>query len=271
MPKVSIIIPCYNSGEYLDEAVESVKNQTFKDVEIIIVNDGSTDVNTIEQLKKYYNTDVKVINTDNQGVSQARNTGIKEAGGEYILPLDSDDKIHPEYVESAVKILDENLQIGICYCEAEFFGDIKGKWNLPKFELKDFLARNCIFCTAMYRKSAWEKVGGYKKEMDKGFEDWEFWLSLIEAGGQVHRIPKILFYYRQSEFSRSANSANKNLPELIKKIVMFHPKLYAENLEYLLIPWIDIFSKSILQNSKIYRIKAKMSKKFNILVMLEKR
>ena len=108
MPKVSVIIPCYNHGEYLDEAVESVLTQTYQNFEIIIVDDGSTDQSTIDLLKVYRKPKTRVIRTDNQGLASARNNGIKEAKGEYILPLDADDKIGKEYLKKAVKILDEN-------------------------------------------------------------------------------------------------------------------------------------------------------------------
>ena len=122
MPKVSVIIPCFNQGLYLDEAVESVLAQTFQDFEILVVDDGSTDEATIKMLKDYARPKTRVIHTDNQGLSMARNNGILEARGDYILPLDADDKIGPGYLEEAVRILDQHRDIGIVYCEAAFFG-----------------------------------------------------------------------------------------------------------------------------------------------------
>ena len=126
-PKVSVIIPCYNQGQYLDEAVDSVINQTFKDFEIIIINDGSTDQFTIKKLKNYTKPKCCVIHSDNQGPSIARNIAIKRSTGEYILPLDADDRIGPNYLEEAVKILDNHNKIGIVYCDAELFGDGNGR------------------------------------------------------------------------------------------------------------------------------------------------
>ena len=121
MPKVSVIIPCYNLGEYIDEAVESVINQTYQDLEIIIVNDGSTDELTNHLLSGYTRPKTRVLITPHQGVAAARNTGIKESQGEYILPLDADDKIGIGYVDEAVKILDSDSSVGIVYCDAVFF------------------------------------------------------------------------------------------------------------------------------------------------------
>ena len=117
MPKVSIIIPCYNYGQYIDEAVDSVLAQTFQDFEIIIVNDGSTDEFTNKKLENYNKPKTTVYFTKNQGVSAARNYAIEKSSGEYILPLDADDKIHSDYIKEAVDVLEANNEIGIVYCE----------------------------------------------------------------------------------------------------------------------------------------------------------
>jgi glycosyltransferase involved in cell wall biosynthesis len=137
-PRVSVIIPCFNHGQYIDEAVGSVLDQTFQEFEIIIINDGSTDPSTVTRLRSYNHSGCKVIETENKGPAEARNTGIKASTGEYILPLDADDKIGPKYLEEAVKALDNDREIGIVYCGVEFFGDKTGKWNLPD-PLRHFL------------------------------------------------------------------------------------------------------------------------------------
>ena len=199
MPKVSVIIPCYNQGAYLEEAVESVLAQTFQDFEILVVDDGSTDAETVKMLKDSAWPKTRVIRTENQGLSAARNTGIREAQGVYILPLDADDKIGKGYLEDAVRILDRHSEIGIVYCEASYFGVKGGRWDLPEYSLDKILNHNVIFCTALFRKADWEAVGGYNVNMVYGWEDWDFWLSLIHRGRKVYRIPKIYFYYRLRE------------------------------------------------------------------------
>src|SRR5688572_30177035 len=145
MTKVSVIIPCYNLGKFLNEAIESVLSQTLRDYEIIVVNDGSTDKETIHIINELKNPLIKVVQTSNQGLSAARNTGIFFSKGDYILPLDADDKIEPSYLEKAVKVLDENENIGIVYCEAMFFGEENGKWELPEYSLPQILLHNVIF------------------------------------------------------------------------------------------------------------------------------
>lgn len=230
MPKVSVIIPCYNQGQYLDEAVDSVLNQTFQDFEIIIVNDGSTDEFTQNLLKEYNRPKTKVIHTSNQGLPSARNNGIREAQGEYILPLDADDKIGETYLEKAVKILDEDQDIGIVYCEAEFFGAISGKWNLKKYKFPDILFQNVIFCSAFFRRNNWEDLGGYKTNMKYGWEDFDFWLSIIELGKKVFQIPEVLFFYRQKDLSMVKLIDNQIEIYLYEQLFNNHFNLYVKNI-----------------------------------------
>lgn len=199
--KVSVIIPCFNQGPYLDEAVDSVLRQTFQDFEILVVDDGSTDQKTINVLKDYAKPKTRVIHTENQGLSAARNNGIREAKGAYILPLDADDKIGPGYLEDAVRILDRHPAIGIVYCEAAYFGIRDGRWSLPDYSPDRLLLNNVIFCSALFRRSHWEEVGGYNVNMIYGWEDWDFWLTLIRVGAKVYRIPKVHFFYRIREAS----------------------------------------------------------------------
>jgi len=201
MSKVSVIIPCYNQGAYLEEAVASVLDQTFQDFEILVVDDGSTDARTVNMLRDAAWPKTRVIRTENQGLSAARNNGIREAQGAYILPLDADDKIGKGYLEDAVRILDRHPEIGIVYCEAEHFGVRGGRWDLPEFSLEAILWGNIIFCSAMFRKRHWEAVGGYNINMVYGWEDWDFWLSLIRLNLKVYKIPKIYFYYRLKDVS----------------------------------------------------------------------
>lgn len=235
MPKVSIVIPCYNQGQYIDETVNSCLAQTYDDIEIIIVNDGSTDEATNTLLSNYSRPKTKVINKENGGLAEARNTGIAAATGKYILPLDSDDKIAPTYIEKAVNVIENNTKIGIVYCLAEFFGAKQGIWPLKEYRFPDILSGNRIFCTALFHKSNWEKVGGYKKEMIYGLEDYEFWLSLIENGVEVYRIPEVLFYYRQHQVSM-ITKLSENIEKQsysLNKIFSFHTNMYRQNYKHL--------------------------------------
>lgn len=213
--KISVIVPCYNDGMYLEETILSVLNSNYSNIEVIIVNDGSVD-NTkevgIALQNKYPN--IIYLEQNNRGVSVARNNGIKHSSGEYILPLDADDLISPDYIVKAKDILDKNENVKVVYAEAEFIGNKNGKWDLPVFDRNDLAKENMIFSSAMYRKSDYNKTGGYAEEMLGGWEDWEFWISMLKDGGDVYKIPKVCFYYR---IKPSSTSRRKSTTRKIKK------------------------------------------------------
>jgi glycosyltransferase involved in cell wall biosynthesis len=233
MPKVSVIIPCYNLGEFVEEAAESVEKQTYSDLEIIIINDGSTDERTNRILREYDRPNTKVIHTENQGSANTRNCGVRESSGLYILPLDADDKIAPTYIEKAVKVMDDRPRVGIVYCEAEFFGDKTGKWELPPYKFPEILLGNVIFCSALFRRSDWETVNGYNPNMVSGLEDFDFWLSLIDLGRAVFRIPEVLFYYRQRANSRYKSKSPSQFVDLYTQLFRNHKELYEDNIHVL--------------------------------------
>ena len=220
MPKVSVIIPCYNLGAYLDEAVSSVLAQPFTDFEILVVNDGSTDPETCRLLADYSRPKTRVIHTGNMGVSSARNRGILEAGGEYILPLDADDRIGEGYLEQAVTVLNERQDVGIVYCRGELFGELNGEWDTPEFSLPHQLLDNLIFSAAMFRKEDWQDTRGYDPAMKHGWEDWDFWLSILDGGKQAFRLPEILFFYRIRQ-----NSRDRSLGFFVKCCLMVRLQL----------------------------------------------
>jgi glycosyltransferase involved in cell wall biosynthesis len=226
MPKVSVIIPCYNQGCWLEEAVDSVLAQTFRDFEIIIVNDGSTDHYTNKLLDVYNHPSVNIIRTQNQGLAMARNTGIAVAEGEYILPLDADDTIAPSYLELAVEQLNREAGLGIVYCRGKLFGDQQGPITAPEFSQWGMLVSNLIFCSAMFRKADWKYVGGYNPEMVYGCEDWDFWLSILELGRSVYRIPEVLFHYRVRTSSMNQAMNDDRRLAMFRLIVTNHPTLY---------------------------------------------
>ncbi len=227
MAKVSVIIPCYNDGEYVGEAVESALSQTLQDIEVIIVNDGSTDEPTNRLLAGFSEQKTTVLTIPHQGLASARNAGIRVSHGEYILPLDADDKISGRYAEEAARILDSDATAGIVYCEAEMFGEKTGRWNLHKYSLQQELAENQIFCSAFFRKQDWEAAGGYNPNMLYGYEDWDLWLSLIEMGRSVHKLPEIHFFYRVRKGSMIQNMEDEERQFLFRQIYLNHLQLYG--------------------------------------------
>lgn len=250
MPLVSVVIPCYNQGQFLEDAVASVAIQSFDDLEIIIVNDGSTDSFTNELLAGYDRDRVRVIATDNRGLAAARNTGIGAAAGRYILPLDADDTINQGYVEKAVSILEENSEIGIVYCQATLFGAVETDWDLPEYSLHRMLIDNIIFCSAFFRRDDWLAVGGYDEGMIYGWEDYSLWLSLIERGKKVHQIQERLFRYRVSSDSMVRSKEKWQKVEMLKRIYLRHQTIISDNIEV----WINAIldSRDLYYTSRLY-------------------
>lgn len=266
MPKVSIIIPCYNQGKYVAEAINSALRQTFKDIEIVCVNDCSTD-NSVEIIKSFenkYKNFIFLNNEENRGVIYSRNFAIKNCNGTYILPLDADDIIEPTYVEKAVKILDNNPNIGIVYCKAKIFGNYDKYWNLKPFNKSDILYENCIFCSALFRKSDFLKIGGYNNNMKYGCEDYDLWLSFIEQGLEVFQINEILFSYRQYDETSRTTISLKNKKEIWNNLIKNHINLYLNDenfLERL------IFSNPIKTNKKYKKYKKMFNKLFPLTII----
>ncbi|MEM8520125.1 glycosyltransferase family A protein [Flavobacterium sp. PL12] len=196
-PLVSIIVPCYNQAQYLSEALQSILDQTYQNWECIIVNDGSPDnTEAVAQEWLAKGSRFKYVYKENEGLSSARNSGIEIAIGEFILPLDADDKIGKDYLKLALQAFENDQTLKVVYCKAEKFGQVLGIWNLPSYSITEIARNNSIFCSAIYRKLEWEKVCGYDTNMIYGLEDWEFWIAILKDGGNVKCIDYIGFYYR---------------------------------------------------------------------------
>jgi glycosyltransferase involved in cell wall biosynthesis len=224
MKTVSIVVPCYNLGEYLPEAVESVRAQTYQNREIIIVNDGSTDERTLHVLGKYERDGLPVYHTENRGASAARNYGIERARGDYILCLDADDVLLPTYLEETVAKLDQMPDVGIVATHVEFFGSYEGFWHVREHSPVALLARNCIPSASLFRKLCWQQVGGYKDL--PACQDWEFWLSVVvERGWKSTVVPKRLYRYRQRGGSISEYRESHH-PEILSKMIELHADSY---------------------------------------------
>lgn len=226
---ISIIIPCYNHGQYIDDALSGLKEINGIKYEIIIVNDGSTDIDTINKLTILSSEGYTVVNKHNEGLGKSRNYGISISKGKYILPLDSDNKVKAEYIYEALSILEKD-EADIVYAKPSFFGD---KIESRQFTTNDFniyklLNNNFIDACAVYRKSVWKKNNGYETNMPyPGHEDWEFWINSYVNGFKFKFIDKELYEYRIVENSMIAQTIyiDKNL-ENFKFILNKHFKLY---------------------------------------------
>ena len=232
MEKVSVIMPCYNDGKYIEEAVESVFAQTYKNIELIVIDDGSDEQETIDILNRLGDR-IVLLKTNHLRPAGARNYGITRATGKYILPVDSDEKIDSTYVAKAVEILEKNQNIGVVYCEADLFGEKSGKWDLPSYSFDKMLLDNVVFVTALFYREDWEKVGGFNTHMLAGMEDYDFWLAILALGKEIYQIPEILFHYRIKPVSRTTGfqSDYVQMQATYRQIYDNHKEFFEKNSE----------------------------------------
>lgn len=229
-PLISVIVPCYNQAGYLDECLQSVQEQTFSNWECIIINDGSPD-DTERVAKEWAEKDnrFKYVQKENGGVASARNYGIENANGTWILPLDGDDKIGRDYLHLAAQEFPLNPHI--VYCKAEYFGAKTGEIALGEFTQAVMLIENQIFCSAFFKKKSWSALKGYDEKMTAGYEDWEFWLRFLEIEDlMVKRLDYVGFYYRIKELSRNTVATTDKDYGIREYIFRKHPNLFFKNI-----------------------------------------
>ena len=227
-PRISIIIPCYNHATYLREAIESALAQEYPNIEVIIIDDGSTD-NT-DAIASRYEEKIILLQQENKGLSAARNAGIRISSGEFILCLDADDRILPAFCTLTAAVLSNNASVGIVATGWRFFGELNYTVVPRAVSLVEQLATNPISCSALFRKSDWELVGGFDESMHDGFEDWELWIRLRKRGYELEVVPEILFEYRRKGSSmvvEALHGSGKILSVLHEK----HADLYWKHFD----------------------------------------
>lgn len=234
MKKVSIIIPCYNQESFITEAIESALNQTYKNLEIVVINDASTD-NSAQIIQSFAdkNSNIVFLNeTVNKGVVKSKNLAISKCSGDYILPVDGDDKIENTYVEKAVAILDKDEDVRIAYARTQLFGSINEEFKLADFSPAKIIFNNCIPNTAMFRKEDFIAVGGYHEYMKDGWEDWNLWISILEIAQNrekcAQRIDEKLYLYRMLNTQTRSSFGYEVKNKLFVNIISNHQKLYSE-------------------------------------------
>ena len=207
---LSIIIPCYNYGNFIREAVQSARDQTLRSLEIIIVENGSTDPHTLETVRAIEcEGGVKVVwLSPNQGLPGARNAGIEAASGEYVCSLDADDKFEPTYCEKAAALLESDDSIGFAFSWLRLFGSEEWVWETSDFDPRAASLDNRTSVSAVFRRDDWALAGRYDSGMHGGYDDWEFWVRLASLGrrGKVIREPLLLHRKHGSNMTGDAHA-----------------------------------------------------------------
>jgi len=223
-PAVSVIIPCYDAGAFLLDAIDSALASTVDDLEVVVVDDGSTDPATQALLDRLDRPRTTVLRGPNGGSAAARNTGLAHARGRWVLPLDADDLVSPTLVEKALAILEAEPALGWVYTHVRFFGEAEFVCRMAPYNFYVLLWENLCCATALVRRSAMEAVGGYTAAL-RGYEDWDLWLKLGERGWHGRLLPEVLFHYRRHGETQGTRSIRRHR-ELVALIRANHPRLY---------------------------------------------
>lgn len=227
MLSVSVVIPCHNVTRFLEATLASVRAQTYSSVETILVNDGSDNQEDIRTLEVLGRSVSRYIEQPHRGLPAARNTGIRAASGDCIVPLDADDLLEPAYISECMAALEEHPDDAYVYTDYRVHGDVRYMQRLNDYNLFELLDRNTLTYSALFRKADWSLAGGYDESMRWGYEDWDFWLRLAEHDRFGVHLPKVLFKYRKHGISLYAE-AELHDSELREKIRTSHPRLYSQ-------------------------------------------
>lgn len=232
-PLFSVVIPCYNHGNYILDTIASIEAIEDKNLyEVIIINDGSTDGTTDQILREFEKTkpdNYTIVFQKNQKLPTTRNNGIRMAKGKYILPLDADNKVLPDYIYKSLEVFNADPKVSVVYANAQLAGNEEGVRYQMDFNLQALIAYNYIDACAVFKKSMWEELGGYDANMVYGMEDWEFWLHAAFRGHKFHHIDEELFIYRVEDnaLTKTLFSSENNVNELMDYMMKKHAGFYG--------------------------------------------
>jgi glycosyltransferase involved in cell wall biosynthesis len=246
-PNATIIIPCFNHGRFVADAVESALAQTDADVRVVVIDDGSDDGTTPDAcdalLDRFGTQRLDVIHQDNNGLPGARNRGAADATTQYLAFLDADDTIAPDFVSTLATAIEhdqadrddaiESLAISHAYCQETLTDRAHGTWRVPEWDPELLLITNLHPVTCLVRRDAFEAVGGFDASMTEGYEDWEFWVRLSERGYRGVRVTEPLFFWRRHSRETMIHDAVAKHDSLYAQIIDRHRDLYERHFEAL--------------------------------------
>ena len=231
-PRVAVVVPCFEDGELLVDAVASVERSIDLPHELIVVDDGSRDPGTVAVLDVLEDAGYQVHRRPHAGVAAARNHGFAAAHAPFVIPLDADNRLLPGFVQPALSIFAEEPAVAAVYGDRIEIGARRGRVEVGPFDAQRMVAGNYVDTCAVIRRQAWQACGGYDEAMPlQGWEDWELWLALIARGWALRWLPLPGFEYRVRPGSmlhvlERSPDALRLLPYILGK----HYQLYLETL-----------------------------------------
>lgn len=233
---VTVVIPCFNHGRMVRTAVDSALAQRGADVRVVVVEDGSTDGETFSACDACAGERVRVIHQENRGLPAARNRGAAGAESEFLVFLDADDWIEPDFVEKLSAALERaGDDVSHAYCQERLVEKGTGVWKVPDWDPVLMLLTNLHPVTTLVRRERFEAVGGFDETMREGYEDWDLWLRFVERGWRGVRVTEPLFVWRRHSDSTMVMNVIRNHETLYAAIRARHPELYRQHAEELIV------------------------------------
>jgi glycosyltransferase involved in cell wall biosynthesis len=254
-PRVSVIVPVYDTGRDLERALRSVEAQTYRDRELVVVDDGSTDATTLAVLEAWSRRPgVTVHRQPNRGPAAARNAAVERARGAYVVPLDADDWLAPTFLERTIPILEGDPDVGVVHTWVALVGGHTGVWRTGEFSLAALLARCTVHVCSPYRREIWTDVGGYDPRFVHTGEDWDFWLGAAARGWKGRGVPEVLAYYQRSPTSREKRArAPERAGHVMQTLVEKHRALYQAHVGEAMVGLYEHHAETSLTLERIYR------------------
>jgi glycosyltransferase involved in cell wall biosynthesis len=230
---IGVVITSFNQGLMVREAVSSVLAQSLAPTDLVVVDDGSTDPQSLATLAKLKSDGILVIRQTNSGVSGARNTGISSLATEFAAVLDGDDRFRPGFLAATVAAFADDDVVAASSWLA-MFGTATGVVRPMGGRVVDFLARNSCPAPALFRRELWDKVGGYDNDVTEGFEDWDFFLRMLTPGGRIEIVQEPLIEYRTKAGSANLEGMTRRL-RLYSEIIDRHSAVFESNMRAVLL------------------------------------
>lgn len=228
-PLISVVIPHYNLGEFLPEAVGSVLASDYPALEVLVIDDGSTDVASLEvldSLEASGDSRLRIVRQANTGLSGVRNAGARLAKGDWVAFVDADDAVGPDFFRRAAEILRRYRNVHIVASWVRFFGNDNGIWHAWNLQFPYLLAHNLMIPICLVRKESFLRFGQNERRMFYGLEDFESWISMVGAGCGGVAIPEVLTRYRVRGASMFQSINREQQMYLYRVVVERHPELY---------------------------------------------
>ena len=253
-PAVTVVIPAYNSARYIGQALDSVHAQTFRDYEVIVVNDGSNDRDELEQVLHSHPLPVIYLSQENKGVSAARNAAIRIAKGEFYAQLDADDQWKPDYLEVQLGLLSDNPDVALVYPNATIIGDdsnvqlefMKVSPSEGEVNFESLVRQRCTVMTSVTARMNAIREAGMFDESLRTVEDFDLWLRIAKSGWRIIYHRRLLVLYRRHEGSLSSDRVEmlRNLLAVFEKCARTQDLTPAEK---------KMLSAEIVQNRAMLR------------------